>query len=77
MALRLWVPTTRAAPNLVRVISFTLFASAETFNFLVLDSMNRAVEGDRVCKSLGYDGLAVVNTPESFAYLVRITEDKG
>ncbi|KAK3792509.1 hypothetical protein RRG08_016518 [Elysia crispata] len=53
-----------------------LYAQALTFDFLILEKKTNATNGDKICKSRGYDGLAVVNTPESFAYLLRITEEK-
>ena len=52
-----------------------VYTPVRAFEVLVLYREDNATEGEKLCKSLGYDGLAVVNTPESYAYLLRITRD--
>ncbi|GFN84485.1 hypothetical protein PoB_001099100 [Plakobranchus ocellatus] len=31
-------------------------------------------EAEKACKTMGFDGLAITNSPEEFAYIVRVTE---
>ncbi|GFS02331.1 hypothetical protein ElyMa_002862100 [Elysia marginata] len=70
-------PSTCVTVNSTVYFVFVLISvCSAAFDFLILDTRDNATNGNKICKTRGYDGLAVVNTPESFAYLLKITEEK-
>ncbi|RUS73859.1 hypothetical protein EGW08_018381 [Elysia chlorotica] len=71
------LPPTRASFDFLVLDSLTSAATGDQIcRSLGYDTLTSAATGDQICRRLGYDGLAVVNTPESYAYLVRITEER-
>ncbi|KAK3764721.1 hypothetical protein RRG08_042031 [Elysia crispata] len=45
----------------------------ELFDFHIISSRQSSSDGEMLCQSLGYDGLAIINAPEMFTYAIRIT----
>ncbi|GFN73632.1 hypothetical protein PoB_000013800 [Plakobranchus ocellatus] len=48
-------------------------AKAEKFGFFLIETKQNAADGAEACRGLGYDGLAVVSTPETFVYALELT----
>ncbi|GFS09824.1 hypothetical protein ElyMa_006632100 [Elysia marginata] len=45
-----------------------------TFNFRLLNTINSpAFAHENLCKEIGYDGLAILNSPEAFKYALELT----
>ncbi|GFS03835.1 hypothetical protein ElyMa_006480800 [Elysia marginata] len=44
------------------------------FDFLFIEERRNSTSQEEFCNDLGYDGLAVLSTPEAFGYAVKITE---
>ncbi|GFN94434.1 hypothetical protein PoB_002094000 [Plakobranchus ocellatus] len=49
-------------------------SSIQAFNFHLIIPKQTSLNGILACKDLGYDGLAVINTPETFAYAVEFNK---
>ena len=48
--------------------------SGEVMDFLALTTSQTFAESEDRCRTLGYDGLAVVSSPEMYRYALRLTE---
>ncbi|KAK3774468.1 hypothetical protein RRG08_000421 [Elysia crispata] len=45
------------------------------FDFFLSPNLTSVLEGERQCRERGYDGLAVLNTPEAYLYALEISEE--
>ena len=44
------------------------------FDFKVIPTRQSATDGEGMCIELGYDGLAIVSSPEMYNYALQLTE---
>ena len=63
----------RVKPVLLSMIMLLMQGNGELFDFHAISSRQDFHEGESMCQNLGYDGLAIINTPETFAYALTIT----
>ncbi|RUS74478.1 hypothetical protein EGW08_017753 [Elysia chlorotica] len=67
------------AQSTLRLVCFQLLVlgyavQGVLFDFHVIDTLQNAQDGSRVCKALMYDGFAVLNSPESYNHALRISQ---
>ncbi|KAK3704109.1 hypothetical protein RRG08_017273 [Elysia crispata] len=57
------------------LLSLVLMRSgAELADFLLIESRQTFLESEQLCQAQGYDGLAVLSTPETYSLALRLTE---
>ena len=63
----------QSKPVLVSLLLILTQGNGELFDFHVISRRQSFHAGEILCQNLGYDGLAVINSPEMFAYALRIS----
>ena len=46
----------------------------DLFNFHFVQTMQNLSESEGICQKFGYDGLAIVSSPEAYNYLLKISQ---
>ena len=46
--------------------------SGAMFDFYVTETSQNFTEQEKNCRDIGYDGLAVISTPEAFVYALQL-----
>ena len=59
---------------LLCLTSVLAVGKGELIDFHAINKRQTATDGERDCQALGYDGLAVVSSPETYRYALRLTE---
>ncbi|GFS00031.1 hypothetical protein ElyMa_001061300 [Elysia marginata] len=44
------------------------------FDFHLIEELQNSTTQEKSCKELGYDGLAILNTPETYRYALKLTD---
>ena len=53
--------------------TFLEYSAGAMFDFHLTEVLDSRVDQETLCKSLGYDGLAILSSPEAFAYAIKLT----
>ena len=56
------------------MLIWTALVAGELFDFHVIQTLQNYTDGETLCQALGYDGLAVVSSPEMYNHALRITK---
>ncbi|KAK3752251.1 hypothetical protein RRG08_064272 [Elysia crispata] len=66
----LWSFTT----SLISTSMILSSVSAEMFDFHLVQEYHNSTTQEKICKDLGYDGLAIISTPEAYIYALKLTD---
>ena len=73
--MRNFVGNTVKTSEAMLLLSLVLMRSgAELADFLLIESLQTFLESEQLCQAQGYDGLAVLSTPETYGLALHLTE---